>query len=71
MPLSRSLETAKEGDACTVNGEGDLYMCYEARQFIDAECEFMKQTKSGLVMVRLKSDPKQMFSVGRRNITFK
>ena len=66
-PMSNA---AKEGDPCTVNGAGDLYMVFEARPFIDAECEFVKVTKSGLVMVRLKSDPKQTYSFAKRNVDF-
>lgn len=68
---SSTLETMREGDPCSLNSLGDLYMTYEARPFIDAECEFVKITKSGLVMVRLKSDPKQTFSAPRRNVVIK
>lgn len=57
-----------EGTPCTVNSKGDLFMIYEARPFIGAECEFVKITKGGLVMVRLKADPKQTISVPQRNV---
>lgn len=57
------------GSPCTVNRNGDLYMEYESREFIDAECEIVKKTKAGLIQVALKNNPKRFYSVPQRNIT--
>lgn len=58
----------KPGAACTINDLGDLYMEAEARKFIGAECEVIKMTKAGLVQVRLKADPRMVYSAPRRNV---
>ena len=59
------------GFPCTVNRRGDLYFEYESREFIDAECVIVKKTKSGLIQVALKDNPKRVYSVPQRNITLR
>lgn len=59
------------GADCTVNRSGDIYMTYEARPFIGADCEIVKRTKGGKIMVRLKSNPLQQFSFAQRNVDLK
>lgn len=56
------------GDKCTVTNDGDLFMEYDARQFIGAECVFLKITKAGLAQVALCEDESKTYSVPLRNI---
>ena len=56
------------GAECTVNNDGDLFACYDAREFIDAECVIVKKTRAGLIQVALKNNPKRTYSVPQRNI---
>ena len=56
------------GADCTLNSDGDLFMIYEARQFIGAPCVAVKRTKAGLVQVALRSDPRSTFSAPLRNV---
>lgn len=58
----------KIGDICRVTGDGDLFCIDEAREFINAECTFIKVTKSGLIHVALTSDKTKKYSVPLRNI---
>lgn len=46
------LVEAVEGVGVTVNGCGDLAVCYEARQFIGSAAKVIKKTKSGLVQIK-------------------
>lgn len=67
--LFRRDPRSPEGRPCTVNGEGDLAMNYDARRwFIGAPCVVVKLTKAGLVQVALADDPKRTISVPIRNI---
>ena len=59
---------AKPGTPCIVGPTGDLYMEYDARDFIEVPCEIVQRNKSGKIMVRLVSDPKRTYSVPARNI---
>ena len=59
------------GDACTINGSGDLMMLHEARPFIGRECVVVKLTKSGLVQVALRAEPKMRYSFPQRNVDLK
>jgi len=59
------------GNECTVNKEGDLFVYYEAREFIGAECVIVKKTRAGLIQVALKDNLKRTYSVPQRNITLK
>lgn len=70
---SRSVEATAEryptpGQKCTLNRCGDLFMDYEARTFIGAECVVLKVTKAGLVQVALQDDPKRTYSAPLRNV---
>lgn len=56
------------GRSCTINRAGDLYMLSEARPFIGAACVVLKITKSGLVQVSLKENPKMVYSFPKRNV---
>jgi hypothetical protein len=56
------------GTPCTVNRDGDLFMEYEAREFIGAKCVIVKRTKSGLIQVALAENKKRVYSVPARNI---
>lgn len=56
------------GQTCTVNGVGDLFMEYDARPFLGSACVVVKITKSGLIQVALKTDPKMVYSFPKRNI---
>lgn len=61
-------KTYKGGELCKVNSDGDLYFEYETRVFIGQECTIIKKTKSGLIQVRLNSNPKKVYSVPQQNI---
>ena len=56
------------GVECTVNNNGDLFVCYDAREFIDIECVIVKKTRAGLIQIALKNNPKRTYSVPQRNI---
>ena len=58
----------KEGQSCTLNGDGDLYMDKELREFIAAPCKVVKRTKSGLIQIALTSDTTKMVSVPQKNV---
>lgn len=61
----------KPGTECIVNGMFDLGIDPDAREFIGQECIFIKVTKAGLFQVALKDQPKKVYSMSKRNITFK
>ena len=60
-----------EGDKCTVNSIGDLFFDYDSREFIGANCIFLKRTKSGLIQVKLESNPNKKNSFPLKNISFR
>jgi hypothetical protein len=62
---------ALTGLKCTVNRDGDLWMDEEARAFIHQNCVILKKTKTGLTMVALESDLKQVYSAPQKNINLR
>jgi hypothetical protein len=58
----------KPGTPCTLNTDADLWFEADARPFIGAACEVVKVCKSGLIQVRLMSDPRQVYSAPKRNV---
>jgi len=57
------------GDKCTVNGHSDLRMDGAAKPFIGELCIFNGINKGGLYKVILASNPKQCYSVPKKNIS--
>lgn len=58
------------GQECVVVGDGDLYMDAAARPFINNVCVVIKITNSGLVRVALKTSPRQIYNVPKRNLRY-
>ena len=56
------------GQSVIVNGHRDLFMDFEAREFIGELCVVTGFTKGGLIRVELKSDPSKTISLPKSNL---
>ena len=54
------------GQSVIVNGNGDLFMEYEARKYIGVECVVERITKSGMYLIKHPDGSKKTFA--KRNL---
>ena len=72
--MTEKKKTLREGDTVTINRYGDIWMDGDLRPFISYYnpplilCTYIKRTKSGLVEVHLKDNPKMRASFPLRNV---
>lgn len=56
------------GDRVTVGSGGDLYFDAASRPFIGAECQIIKRTRGGKILVMLCSDENKTYAVRQSNL---